>query len=304
MNSAAGSVKGADDSARSVADAFARQGMKATIRQLPGPLIAAAAREFVDLHSSRQERPDEALAVAGGDGTISAVAGVVAGTGIPLGILPLGTLNHFAKDLGLPLEVDAAVGIIASGRSRTVDVAELNGRVFVNNSSVGIYPFMVERRNAHQQRHGIGKVLATLPALLDTLRGASWHRLYISAAGKRQRIRTPCVFVGNNSYEVDLKALGTRTRLDGGELDVHVVRQQSRLGVLLLPIKIALGIVDPRRDVQTFRSAELEIVSRHRGSLRVSLDGEVVRMETPLRYRSRPDALRVFCGPKSVPPPA
>jgi diacylglycerol kinase family enzyme len=183
-----------------------------------------------------------------------------------------------------------------------VDVAEVNGRVFVNNSSIGLYPFMVARRNAHQHRHGIGKILATVPALFETLGGASWHRLDIVAAGERQRIRTPCIFVGNNCYEVDLKALGRRACLDGGELEILVVRQQSRLGVLLLPLRIALGIVDPGHDVQTFRSKELEIASRRQRSLRVSLDGEVVRMETPLRYRSRPGALRVFCGPDPAPP--
>jgi diacylglycerol kinase family enzyme len=215
----------------------------------------------------------------------------------------MGTLNHFAKDVGLPLEVDAAAGIIAAGRTRKVDVAELNGRVFVNNSSVGLYPFMVERRDAHQHSHRVGKMLATLPAMIETLRGASWHRLDIAVAGERQRLRTPCIFVGNNAYGVDLKTMGRRARLDGGELDIHVVRQQSRLGVLLLPFKIAVGIVDPERDVQTFRGAELEIVSRRRRSLRVSLDGEVVRMETPLRYRIRPGALSVFCGPPSPPSP-
>lgn len=301
MNSSAGSINGGNESARSVADAFDRLGIKATIRQLPGASIAAAAREFVDLQSGGSSPRETALAVAGGDGTISAVAGIFAGTGLPLGILPLGTLNHFAKDLGLPLEVDAAAGIIASGQCRKVDVAELNGRVFVNNSSIGLYPFMVERRNAHQDRHGIGKLLATIPALFETLTGASWHRLDIAAAGERQRIRTPCVFVGNNRYGADLKSLGKRLRLDGGELDIHVVRQQSRLGVLLLPMKIALGMANPQHDVHTFRSKEFEILSRRRRALRVSLDGEVVRMETPLRYSIRPAGLTVYCGPQPVP---
>jgi diacylglycerol kinase family enzyme len=294
MNPAAGSGKEADDPATLAA--FARRDMAARIQRLPGDRLAAAVRDFLD------RRPEgEALAVAGGDGTISAAAGVLAGTDVPLGILPMGTLNHFAKDLGLPLEVDAAVDIIAAGSTRRVDVAELNGRVFVNNSSVGLYPFMVERRDAHQHRYGVGKMLATLPAMVETLRGASWHRLDIGAAGERQEIRTPCIFVGNNAYGVGLKALGSRGRLDGGELDIQLVRQQSRLGVLLLPFKVALGIVNPERDVETFRSTELEIASRRRRSLRVSLDGEVVRLETPLRYRIRPAALSVFCGPPSAP---
>lgn len=294
VNSAAGSVAGSEDIAARVQAAFVRLGAEATVRVLPGSAIVAVAREFMARRSS-----GSALAVAGGDGTISAAAGVLAGTEVPLGILPLGTLNHFAKDLGLPLELDAAAGVIAAGHTRQIDVAEVNGRVFVNNSSIGLYPFMVARRNAYQRQRGIGKLLATIPALLQTLRGASWHRLEIAAAGQRLRVRTPCIFVGNNPYQVDLTAFGSRARLDTGELDIRVIRQQSRLGILLLPFKIALGIVHPERDVQAFRAADLEIAShRHRRrSLQVSLDGEVVRMETPLRYRSSPAALRVLCAP-------
>ena len=130
---------------------------------MPGDEIEAVIREWIDRRTDNSAQNGEALAVAGGDGTISVAVGVLAGTGIPLGLLPMGTLNHFAKDLGLPLEVDAAAGIIAAGRTRTVDVAELNGRVFVNNSSVSLYPFMVERRDAHQHRNRVGKCLQLYP---------------------------------------------------------------------------------------------------------------------------------------------
>jgi diacylglycerol kinase family enzyme len=301
INSAAGSVSGAQDSAARVKAAFKKHGVETTIKLVRGAEIAAAARDFTMARANGNGHGNEALVVAGGDGTISAAASELAGKDLPLGILPLGTLNHFAKDLGLPLDIEGAAGVIAAGRSQLVDVAELNGRVFVNNSSIGLYPFMVDRRNAHQRQRGISKLFATLPAMVETLRRASWHRLEITAAGKRQRVRTPCIFVGNNPYETGLAAFGCRTRLDCGELDVHVIRQQSRLGVLLLPFKIALGIVNRERDVQTFCSAELKIDSRRRRSLRVSLDGEIVHMQTPLRYRSRPGALRVICGPAPVP---
>ena len=294
INAAAGSVSG-QDRADKITAAFERHGVDAIVRLLSGAEIAAAARDFVKAQSKGRGDGQETLAVAGGDGTISAAASAFAGTDLPLGILPLGTLNHFAKDLGLPLDIEAAAGIIAAGRTRKVDVADLNGRVFVNNSSVGLYPFMVARRNAHQRRSGTRKLLATFPALLETLSAAAWHRLEIAAAGHHQRVRTPCIFVGNNPYEVGLAAFGSRIRLDRGELDIHVIRQQSRLGILLLPLKVALGIVDRERDVEVLRSTGLEIVSRRR-SLRVSLDGEIIQMETPLRYRSRPGALRVFCA--------
>ena len=290
INSAAGSVTGSEDIADRVQAAFVRQGGEATVRVLAGSDIGAAVQAFVD------QKTEGALAVAGGDGTISAAAGVLAGTEVPFGILPLGTLNHFAKDLALPLDLDGAAGVIAAGHTRQIDVAEVNGRVFVNNSSVGLYPFMVARRNAYQRLRGVGKMLATIPALLQTLRSASWHRLQIAAAGQHLLVRTPCIFVGNNPYQVDLTSFGSRAHLDTGELDIRVIRKQSRLGVLLLPFKIALGMINPERDVQSFRSVDLEIGSRRR-QFRVSLDGEVVHMHTPLRYRSRPAALRVLCPP-------
>jgi diacylglycerol kinase family enzyme len=295
INAGAGSARGQDCGAK-VSAAFERHGIDATIRLLPGAEIASATRDFAKAQSAGRPAGEQALAVAGGDGTIGAAASAFAGTDLPLGILPLGTLNHFAKDLGLPLDVAAAAGIIAAGRTRKVDVAELNGRVFINNSSIGLYPFMVAQRNARQRQSGMSKLLSTFPAMLETLRQATWHRLEIAAAGPRQRVRTACVFVGNNPYEVGLAAFGSRLRLDRSELDIHVIRQQSRLGVLLLPFKIALGMVDRERDVQVLRSPELEIVTRRSRSLQVSLDGEVVTMATPLRYRSRPSALRVFCG--------
>ena len=192
INSAAGSVTGSEDIADRVREAFVRQGGEATVRVLAGSDIGAAVQAFVD------QKTEGALAVAGGDGTISAAAGVLAGTEVPFGILPLGTLNHFAKDLALPLDLDGAAGVIAAGHTRQIDVAEVNGRVFVNNSSVGLYPFMVARRNAYQRLRGVGKMLATIPALLQTLRSASWHRLQIAAAGHHLLVRTPCIFVGNN----------------------------------------------------------------------------------------------------------
>jgi len=304
MNSAAGSVSGNAGSAARVEAAFAGLGVSTDIQAVKGDLLVPRVREFVAERGEGERGDGQALAVAGGDGTVGAAAGVFAGTDLPLGILPMGTFNHFAKDLGLPLDLDAAAAVIVAGKTRKVDVAELNGRVFVNNSSVGLYPFMVARRNAHQNRHGVGKLLATLPAMVETLRRASWHRLQVAASGARQTIRTPCIFVGNNCYEVGLNALGSRACLTDGELDVHVVRQQSRLGVVLLPFKIALGIVDPERDVQSFRSRDLEIVSRRPRSMRVSLDGEVVRMKTPLRYLTRPDSLRVYCDAPPAPMPS
>ena len=164
--------------------------------------------------------------VGGGDGTVGTVAGVMAGTGVPLGILPLGTLNHFAKDLGLPLDVVGAARLIAAAVTRDVDVAEVNGRVFVNNSSVGIYPLMVTDRDLRRRRHGLGKWLAMSLAFVRMLWRFPRRRLRLRAEGWTTPYRTPCLFVGNNEYSMELLSLGQRRRLDGGELWLGVVKQR------------------------------------------------------------------------------
>ena len=118
-----------------------------------GDEIAAAVRKAV------AERP-RMIVAGGGDGTVSTVAAALVDTDIVFGVLPLGTLNHFAKDLGVPLELADAVALLASGRPKRVDVGEVNGRIFVNNSSLGLYPDIVRDRERQQKRLGRGKWLA------------------------------------------------------------------------------------------------------------------------------------------------
>lgn len=296
LNAAAGSAgqsSPADLSAR-IQEGFAKHGVEATIKAVRGPELAATAK------AARRDSGLDAVVAAGGDGTISAAAAALSGGDLPLGILPLGTLNHFAKDLGLPLDLESAIAVIAEGNVRRVDLGEVNGRIFVNNSSVGLYPFMVARRNVEQQRSGLSKATATLSAALRALLQAPWRTLGIAAAGSRKRVRTPCVFIGNNPYHVGLTAFGTRQSLDSGELCVHVVRRQTRVGILLLPLKVALGLADPVRDVETFSAVDVEITSRKR-HMRVSLDGEITALQTPLRYRSLPGALGVLARPAAEP---
>lgn len=233
------------------------------------------------------------LVAGGGDGTISAAAAALAGTGRPLGILPLGTLNHLARDAGIPTKLSAALAVIAGGHVRTIDVAEVNGRVFVNNSSVGLYPNMVRLREAERERAGRSKRLAMLSAGLHTLRSFREHRLWISAAGFEAPVRTPLLFVGNNRYVVNLFALGTRERLDEGKLCLYAVRGRSRARFLWAGLRGIFGKLDQQRDFITAYPEEVEI-SSDRAALIVSIDGEAVPMKTPLRYRIRPGALKLI----------
>ena len=267
--------------------AFAAAGVEAEIRLTEPEDLDEALGEAAEASGL------DAVVAAGGDGTLSCAAGHLAGTDRPLGILPLGTLNHLARDAGIPTELDEAAAVIAAGHVRAIDLAEVNGRIFVNNSSVGLYPHMVRLREAEQERTGRGKRLAMLSASLATLRHFRRHRLWISAEGIEAPIHTPLLFVGNNRYEVNLFGLGKREALDAGELCIYAIRARSRIGMVWAGIRGVFGRLDQQRDFVTAYVTEAE-VSSERDSLTISADGETVRMEMPLRYRILPRALKLI----------
>jgi diacylglycerol kinase family enzyme len=292
VNESAGTVERqqVDAFREALTAAFARRGVAVDLELLPSARIKEAAERARDRAAAGEI---DGVAVGGGDGTISTVASVLAGTGIPLGVLPVGTLNHFAKDLRIPLDLDGAVGVICSARTRAVDVAEVNGHVFVNNSSIGLYPYMVLDRERRRHQHGQAKWIATLLAAIRTLRYLPRRRLSIRASGWSEPCRTPCLFVGNNEYGLVGSSLGKRERLDDGELCLYVARQGSRTALIWLALRSALGLIDQGRDLRIMKVASADIESRT-SRLLVSMDGEVALLRPPLHYRARRAALNVF----------
>lgn len=270
-------------------------------RHLAARIVAPTAG--VDLVTSVRDNLDgAAIAVAaGGDGTVNAVATVIAGTPTPLGVIPLGTLNHFAKDLGLPLDLDQAVGVIAAGRTANVDVGDVNGRVFVNNSSIGVYPSLVHAREALQQR-GHRKWPAFVLAAIGVLR--TQHRLLVRVEAARQAAvwRTPFVMVGNNAYDVTGFRTAGRTRLDGGKVFAYVAPPVRVRELPATLIRAWLGRVLHQRPgsdgFQVVSATELWIDARGPRAIRAALDGEVATLALPLHYRSRPGRLVVLVPAK------
>jgi diacylglycerol kinase family enzyme len=220
------------------------------------------------------------VVAGGGDGTVSAVAAALADTGVVLGVLPLGTLNHFAQDLRLPLALEPALAVLKAGKTVNVDVGEVNGRVFVNNASLGLYPEIVAGRLWHQGK-GLRKWPAFLVAALGVLRRFPLLELRLDG----HWTRTPFVFVGNNVYATSGPGFGRRACLDAGCLCLVSTRVTSRLGLLklLLPGRVAL-------DEACVPEAGIE---SRRPRLRVALDGEVAVLKPPLKFRVRQGALRV-----------
>jgi len=240
------------------------------------------------------ERRDPLLIVGGGDGTISAAASVLVGTETKLGVLPLGTLNHFARDLGIPTDLDEAAKLIAAGKEIRVDVGEMNERIFINNSAIGLYPLMVVDRDQQRKRLGRSKALALLVASLRTLARFNHQRLTLTVNEEHTgRVDTPLLFVGNNDYRIDIGAPGQRESLDDGQLFVLVMRKKTRRGLIGASVRALLGR-SRSDDMVKLDGVERLRVSSHRSLLAVSLDGEVVRVEPPLEYKILKKALRVI----------
>jgi diacylglycerol kinase family enzyme len=237
------------------------------------------------------ERP-EMIVAGGGDGTVSAVASLLAGTGTALGVLPLGTLNHFARDLRLPTQLDQAVAVLAAGHQVQIDVGEVNGRAFLNNSSLGLYPGIVRDRERQQRCLGRGKRLAFVWAVITALRRAPFLDVRLVVDGRERSYRTPFVFIGNNSYLMEGFDIGKREGLRQGQLSVYATRRQSRLGLLGLGLRALGSRLHQASDFEAVTARSVTVRTR-RNRLSVASDGEVTLMQTPLEYRCRPLALRV-----------
>jgi diacylglycerol kinase family enzyme len=166
VNKGGGAVATDPDIGKKVAAAFEGTGLDAQVELVEGG-------EFAVRCGAVAERGDPLLIVCGGDGTISSAASAIVGTDTRLGILPLGTLNHFARDLGIPVDLDEAAKLIAANNERSVDVAEMNGRIFINNSAIGLYPLMVVDRDLQRKRLGRSKRLAMIVASARTVQFTS-----------------------------------------------------------------------------------------------------------------------------------
>lgn len=240
----------------------------------------------------------DGIVAAGGDGTISAVAASLIGTSTPLGILPLGTLNHLARDLKIPFNLQEAARIIADGKSHEIDVGEVNGRIFVNNSSIGLYPQMVRERNHEFIRLGRGKWPAMLDASIRVFLRFPLINIRLETPDGSLTRTVPFVFVGNNKYEMKLLRIGDRQSLERGELCTYLLKHTGRLDFLRTILMAILGMKDDR-DFTSIVSREVQVQTRAK-RISVSADGEIMTLDTPLHYRIRPKALRVFAPEKAT----
>ena len=233
------------------------------------------------------------LVAAGGDGTISQIAGVCIRERLPLGVLPLGTWNNFARDAGIPLELESAIECIAANNRRRIDVATVNGRVFVNNSSIGAYPEAVHERRELQARLPLHKRPAMALAVLRVFHRRPLLLTKILADGAVIPRRTPFVFVGNNEYSIRFSSPRLRTSLNRGNLCLITARSTGIHGFFRL-LWLALSARIDKSDEFEKVLAQQITIDLPVEKLRVSRDGEVDWMDVPLRYGIEKEALELI----------
>jgi diacylglycerol kinase family enzyme len=287
VNAAGGAASRAGEGLRQqIADAFAATGQPIALELVDGESLAAALKR----HASAQR-----IAVGGGDGTLATGAEAVSRSGGELAILPLGTRNHFATQLGVPLDLAGAAKLAASGAARRVDLGDAGGRVFINNLSAGAYVDLVRQRGASR----LPKLLATVPAAWSTLRKLRSRPFELTIDGAPAAIRTPLLFVGNNRYEVEEGRLGERIALDDGLLSVFAVAPLSRTALVAAALRTLVARPRMHRDFTLDQTAREVRIEGPGASLEVALDGERIRFDLPLAIRIVPRALAVVSPPES-----
>lgn len=286
VNRRGGTAKAARDTLTSeIEAAFAAAGVEALVRLVDGAEIIDTVRSFTG---------EPLLVVGGGDGSIGCAAQArLEGGDATLAILPLGTRNHLARELGIPLDLPGAAVVAAGTASRRIDVGQVNDVMFVNNASVGFYPLLVQWREVEGRRRGWPKWLATLPACWEALRRLRHHRMYLRMDGAEQVIRTPLLFVGNNRYKLEAGQIGQREALDGGALSVFAVAPGSRIGLVWFALRILFGRADPARDFAALGECRRLTVESRSHAIDIAVDGEVLRMRSPLEFTLLPQALEV-----------
>ncbi len=254
---------------------------------------------FIALNKSIKSDIDAAIAdgtsivvAAGGDGTVNAVASCLVDTEVALGIIPAGTLNHFAKDLGIPMDFAAAAKVLVQGQIKSVDVGTVHDQVFLNNSSLGLYPEVVRRRDGRFSK--FGKWPALMIGTISVITRLKRYRLEICIDNKPiRKCVTPFVFVGNNKYDIEKLGLFKRHHLTKGKLCLYILKSHSLISLVWLVLRSLFGRSLREHELEAIECKSVE-VNASKSKLSVALDGELTTLATPLCYRSKSAALKVI----------
>jgi diacylglycerol kinase family enzyme len=234
---------------------------------------------------------------AGGDGTLNAVAAAIAGSGKELGILPLGTFNYFAREYNVPIDLESAFNLCARGEARPISIGELNGHIFLNNASVGLYPKILEVREDTYRTWGRSRPAAYWSVLRTLLRFHVNLRAAVTTGhAPPVRLRTPMIFVGRNATQIDEFRLPGSDCVTNDAFAAYILPKTTRWELVNLAIRMYLGKLREYSDLKTLCAEELRVDLPLRW-LSAAIDGERVRVRSPLLFRMRRNALLAVLPP-------
>jgi diacylglycerol kinase family enzyme len=292
LNTSAGTLANSptQDEPQRIRRAFEAAGHSVEVRDVDGAKLEDVTREAL-------KSDVDAIIAGGGDGTLNTIANVVAGSGKAYGVLPLGTHNHFAKDLGLPLELEPAIDALSRGQVVDLPVGEVNGRIFLNFSALGFHPELVRHRDAQRKTLDRKKWTAMIVAFFRVFTRFPVIRVYLRTSERFLARNTPSVIVCNNPHQMKVFGVESASIPERGLLNVYVARSRRRLSMIWLFIRAMFNSLDTAAKFESMALPEVTIET-HRHSARVSIDGEVTDMHPPLRYKVRQTGLRVLVPAK------
>jgi diacylglycerol kinase family enzyme len=256
----------------------------------------------IDLQSSVKKAvatASGALVVAGGDGTINAVASACGSANRPFGILPAGTFNYVVRNLGLPTDVPQAVSVIVGGHPRPVDAGEINGRIFLNNAGFGLYTDLIERRETDKRRFGRNRIVALFSGLKCMLGSCPLYDVDLTADGEEESLQTTTLFFGCNALQLENYNVAAVDCLRGGKLAVLSLKLRNRRDIAAAAFSALTGKLEEAQSIDAFCARIVRIRTRRR-RLKVALDGEIVILNPPLEVTLRVGALQVFAPPQKA----
>jgi diacylglycerol kinase family enzyme len=233
------------------------------------------------------------VVAAGGDGTVNTVSALCHKHDVLLGIIPLGTFNYFSRELKLPGEPAEAAKVLVTGKVRSVTVGEVNGRLFLNNASFGLYTSIIRQREQDKSRFGRFRIVALVSAILTMMRNQKPFAIKLIVEGNPQLRRTSMVFIGNNTLQLKNLELEVAQCAKEDRLAVVVMKPASRLTTVGLLLRGVLKNLNNDSRLEMFCTDSFSVESKRR-KIDIVIDGEVIQCRTPLLFQVRRGALKVM----------
>jgi diacylglycerol kinase family enzyme len=288
LNRESGAVSslGPETLAEDLKTEFLKHGITATVHLVKGSELEATLKQAKDDDS-------DAVVVGGGDGTVAAAAALLAGGNKPLGVLPFGTFNIVARDLNIPLDWKEAVAALSTAPATRMDLMEVNGGLYCCVCVLGFFPAL---KMAQPEHHG-NWVVRTLQTCMLAFRSMATFPpldLKLVLDGREIHRRTRFALLANNDYEEMFGLIPKRKSINGGYFTLYVSNHRTNIGMTRALISWILGRFKQDKELTIFHTDELDIVVVRKGMIPVMVDGEVKKLTSPLKIRTRPQELCVL----------